>query len=165
MYLIIWSLQHLYKRRCSKLFYNCNKMKLLLLAIAALCATTYGNITNWIYKEIIFFTKFISATPTPGFFPGFQNGLERIVGGEGAARNQFPYQLTLQWGILGIFQHVCGASVIAPSRAVTAAHCITETPNIGSLRIRGGIHLLNDIVASIQTIAVQSSIVHPEYAG
>ncbi|GJQ72419.1 hypothetical protein Trydic_g3498 [Trypoxylus dichotomus] len=120
-------------------------MKLILLTLA-FCVCAYS-------------------TPTPGYFPAYQNGLERIVGGQAAARNQFPYQISLEWVLLILSQHVCGGSIISPNRIVTAAHCITETPSIGSLRVRAGILLLNENVATLQTITVQSSAIHPNYAG
>lgn len=89
----------------------------------------------------------------------------RITGGQDAERYDFPYQVSFQWGILGIFQHVCGGSIVSPNYVVTAAHCITELPAIGSFRIVAGILNLNENIAESQTINVASSVVHPDYQG
>ena len=40
-------------------------------------------------------------------------------------RGRFPWQLSLATGVLGLFyQHRCGAAVVSPDWAVTAAHCV-----------------------------------------
>ncbi|GLH05550.1 Trypsin-1 [Gryllus bimaculatus] len=44
---------------------------------------------------------------------------QRIVGGQAVAIEDFPYQLSLEF----FFLHSCGASVISPNWAITAAHC------------------------------------------
>ncbi|KAI7815397.1 Serine protease [Rhyzopertha dominica] len=92
------------------------------------------------------------------------NKSTRIVGGQSATRNQFPYQVSFQWGLLGIFQHVCGGSIVTRNRVITAGHCITELPGLGTLRIRAGLLNLGD-TSDVQTITVTSSVVHPNYGG
>ncbi|KAK9736499.1 Trypsin [Popillia japonica] len=89
----------------------------------------------------------------------------RIAGGENANRGEFPYQISLQWGLLGIWSHICGGSIIAEQWILTAAHCITETPSLGSLRIKAGLLNLDDNLNSVQTISVASSIVNENYQG
>lgn len=51
----------------------------------------------------------------------------RIVGGEDAASNQFPYQVSLRLN----HSHICGGSIITPNYILTASHCI------GSLNDKG----------------------------
>lgn len=63
---------------------------------------------------------------------------------------------------MGIWQHVCGGSIIAPNWVITAAHCITEVPSLGSFRIIAGISNLQQ-ASSGQTISVTERIVHPNY--
>lgn len=45
----------------------------------------------------------------------------RIVGGQNAKNNQFPYQISLR---LNNF-HTCGGSIISKNYIITAAHCVT----------------------------------------
>jgi len=46
---------------------------------------------------------------------------ERIIGGQQAARGQFPYQAQIQY----LNGHQCGASIINEHWVVTAGHCVT----------------------------------------
>ncbi|KAF2885459.1 hypothetical protein ILUMI_20739 [Ignelater luminosus] len=58
----------------------------------------------------------------------------RIVGGEDADIKDLPYQLSLQsdgW-------HICGASILSPTRAVTAAHCIYGASESTEFTVRAG---------------------------
>ena len=44
---------------------------------------------------------------------------QQIIGGTNANIANYPYQLSLRTSA-----HICGASLISATRAVTAAHCI-----------------------------------------
>jgi secreted trypsin-like serine protease len=53
---------------------------------------------------------------------------ERIVGGRNATPGYWPWQLSLQFlreNTTNDFRHTCGASLIDPWWAMTAAHCVT----------------------------------------
>ena len=53
-------------------------------------------------------------------FCGQRPGGARIVGGQTAVPNSWPWQLSLRKG----GRHNCGASLISSTWAVTAAHCV-----------------------------------------
>ncbi|KAJ8922954.1 hypothetical protein NQ315_001500 [Exocentrus adspersus] len=61
--------------------------------------------------------------------------------------------------------HSCGASIITPNWLLTAGHCITELPSIGSIYAIAGILNLDDEIEERQRVATTTRIVHPEYQG
>nr|XP_022916558.1 trypsin-1-like isoform X1 [Onthophagus taurus] len=128
-------------------------MKTFLLIFTAIFGLTLG----WL---IILTIKLINIS-----FLAYPSDDAKVVGGADAARNQFPYQVSMQWGLLGIWQHICGGSIISARTVLTAAHCITEVPNIGSFRVRAGILLLNDPIGTFPVNNVIATIIHPDYQG
>ncbi|XP_072754586.1 chymotrypsin-1-like [Anoplolepis gracilipes] len=84
----------------------------------------------------------------------FADEPEAIVGGTPAAPGEFPWQVSLNYH----GGHICGGSIIAPTKILTAAHCLRNvTPS--NLRI------LTGTIDSTrgQFHAVQSIRVHPNY--
>lgn len=69
--------------------------------------------------------------PVPSVVP---NG--RIVGGEDAVIETFPYQVSLQY--LG--RHMCGASIISPNFVLTAGHCSSYNARTYSVRSGSTFH-------------------------
>jgi len=74
----------------------------------------------------------------------------RIVGGVEADKHEFP-------SILNLGYHSCGAALIHPKWALTAAHCVTIN------QVVGGDHIINQNEGTEQRIAVKRNVVHPDY--
>ncbi|XP_050418366.1 chymotrypsin-like serine proteinase [Patella vulgata] len=89
---------------------------------------------------------------------------QRIVGGSDAYAGQFPWQVSLQRSSGSSWAHICGGSLIANNRVLTAAHCVTAT-SPGSYRVVLGNHRLNNIDGTEQTIYISSIVNHPNYNG
>lgn len=117
-------------------------------------------------KKIVFFPC-ISAippiVPLRNFFP--RSNSERIVGGKNATKNQFPYQVRLEWSYPGEPDGVlfCGGAIVSPQYVVTAGQCVTEAPNYGTLRIVAGVTDRNVDEPVLRN--VNSSVVHPLFPG
>ncbi|KAG7188817.1 hypothetical protein KM043_008426 [Ampulex compressa] len=88
----------------------------------------------------------------------------RITDGVDANPGEFPYQVSIQWGVPPIlgYRHVCGGSIIGERYVLTAGHCILK---IGKLRIVAGKHFMNKAEETEQTVNVVRSIVHKGYNG
>jgi secreted trypsin-like serine protease len=86
----------------------------------------------------------------------------RIVGGEEADNRAFGWIVSLQYNR----RHICGASLISPEFAITAAHCINDftSSSISQLSILAGTNYLD---AASNAIAQRRTIItiykHPNY--
>ncbi|XP_055533693.1 trypsin-1-like [Wyeomyia smithii] len=89
----------------------------------------------------------------------------RVVGGTNAEPNEFPSILSMQRLILTASAHICGASIINPGWAMTAAHCITESPAGARFTVWAGAHNIGIAEGNRQVVNVADSIVHPDYLG
>ncbi|KAK6184131.1 hypothetical protein SNE40_002152 [Patella caerulea] len=89
---------------------------------------------------------------------------QKIVGGSNAYAGQFPWQASLQRSSGSSWSHICGGSLIANNRVLTAAHCVS--PNSpGSYRVVLGNHRLNNNDGTEQVIYISSIVNHPNYNG
>ncbi|XP_025835258.1 chymotrypsin-2-like [Agrilus planipennis] len=84
----------------------------------------------------------------------------RIIGGQNAIRNQFPYQVSVQWDSGASPRHFCGGSLISASVVLTAAHCIQSS---GSYSILAGILSLDENSSSRQSRGASSIVVHENW--
>ncbi len=92
-------------------------------------------------------------------------GLQRIVGGAAAPEGQWPSLVSMQ--LLkdeGRWEHDCGATIIHPEWALTAAHCVVTRQNIlkpaSSFSIVEG---TNNLLLGGRRIRVREVIPHPNY--
>jgi len=83
-----------------------------------------------------------------------------IVNGVPANPGEFPWQLSQQ-RCSGSCSHSCGASLLAASYALSAAHCV-DGASAGSLRILAGLHERNNEANAVGTIAA-SYRMHEQY--
>ncbi|KAJ3644417.1 hypothetical protein Zmor_022150 [Zophobas morio] len=99
--------------------------------------------------------------PKPAFF----RPNPRITNGEDAQEGQFPHQVSYQWGIFGLLEHVCGGTIISQKWILTAGHCVTQIPEIGDHVILVGITNLFEETPERQQINIVQKIVHPNFGG
>ncbi|XP_058706682.1 transmembrane protease serine 7-like [Poecile atricapillus] len=89
----------------------------------------------------------------------------RIVGGEDARSEKWPWQASLQMGAHG---HVCGASVISSRWLVSAAHCFLDSHSVRysvpmGWRAYMGSHTINEKSNRVAVRSIIRIIVHPQY--
>lgn len=87
----------------------------------------------------------------------------RIVGGNYAVPNSWPWQLSLQQSSFGnTWKHNCGASILSKCYAITAAHCVSDH-EAATLRLIAGLQDRVKDAGSIHKVA--RIIIHPHYKG
>ncbi|XP_063926396.1 trypsin-1-like [Zophobas morio] len=85
--------------------------------------------------------------------PAITQAASRIVGGTRIPITTAPYQLSLRrWG-----RHLCGAALLSPTIAVSAAHCFSAP---GAYSIKAGITNLHEPGTVVH---VNLSLVHPKF--
>ncbi|KAF2904515.1 hypothetical protein ILUMI_01656, partial [Ignelater luminosus] len=117
---------------------------------------------------LVAFAACVTAVPTKSsHIDVFKNTLRgsdsRVVGGVEAEKNQFPYLCSLEWGMLGVFSHMCGCVAIKEDWVLTAGHC--KPFPFGSYRVVLGRLDMGEENEDIQTHDVVNFIVHHNYPG
>ncbi|XP_058452072.1 trypsin-1-like [Malaya genurostris] len=105
----------------------------------------------------------VSAAPGKDHYELARGG--RVVGGVNALPNEFPSIISLQRLILTASAHICGGTILNARWAMTAGHCITESPENARFAIWAGAHDITVAETNRQVINVDESIVHPDYLG
>ncbi|XP_044141384.1 chymotrypsin-like elastase family member 1 [Bufo gargarizans] len=94
------------------------------------------------------------------YFEDVDNDNERVVGGTNAAKNAWPWQVSLQYLSGSSWYHTCGASLIRANRVLTAAHCVDRTV---SFRVALGEHSLSATDGTEQYISVSTIRKHASW--
>jgi len=85
---------------------------------------------------------------------------ERVVGGEVARPNSWPWQISLQYKSGSKFYHTCGGSLIQRGWVMTAAHCVDRTR---TWRVILGEHDLYSDSGREQILSVSNVYIHPKW--
>jgi len=88
--------------------------------------------------------------------------LPKIIGGENDIKGLNPHQISLQLWYQGGWFHLCGGSIVAPNKIVTAAHCLVDF-DASELRVVAGEYDLSAAEGTEQAVDVASAVPHPRY--
>lgn len=84
----------------------------------------------------------------------------RIVGGNSIARiADAPYQLSFRFS----GDHICGASLISASRALTAARCRIPSAPLHKYSVRAGSRFIDEDKSNAKYSGINAFIAHPYY--
>uniref|UniRef100_A0A2K5UFT6 pancreatic elastase II n=1 Tax=Macaca fascicularis TaxID=9541 RepID=A0A2K5UFT6_MACFA len=92
--------------------------------------------------------------------PTYPPSVTRVVGGEEATPNSWPWQVSLQYTSDGNWYHTCGGTLINNSWVLTAAHCIS---NSSTYRVGLGRHNLYIAESGSLAVSVSKTVVHPKW--
>ncbi|XP_067085510.1 elastase-1-like [Osmerus mordax] len=96
--------------------------------------------------------------PQPRYLEDSVEG--RVVGGEVARPNSWPWQISLQYLSGGTYRHTCGGSLIRRGWVMTAAHCV-DSPR--TWRVVIGDHNIYTSEGSEQYVSVSQVVIHPNW--
>ncbi|XP_017193761.2 chymotrypsin-like elastase family member 2A [Oryctolagus cuniculus] len=90
----------------------------------------------------------------------YEPQLSRVVGGENAKANSWPWQVSLQYSSGGKWYHTCGGSLVDNSWVLTAAHCISSSR---TYRVVLGRHSLSTQESGSVAVSVSKLVVHENW--
>ncbi|XP_072237855.1 elastase-1-like [Leuresthes tenuis] len=102
-------------------------------------------------------TALVLAEPEPRYL---EDSFQRVVGGEMAEPNSWPWQVSLQYLSGNNYYHTCGGSLIRSGWVMTAAHCVDRNR---TWRVVLGEHDLNNNYGTEQVIGVSRVYIHPNW--
>ncbi|XP_034021939.1 elastase-1-like isoform X2 [Thalassophryne amazonica] len=98
--------------------------------------------------------------PQPRYIEDISN--EKVIGGEVASPNSWPWQISLQYQYGSKYYHTCGGTLIRKGWVMTAAHCV-DSPRTWQVVL--GEHDLYSHSGREQIKKVSSVIIHPKWDG
>jgi len=111
-------------------------------------------------KAIVLLAIVATSTAVPRPFFNTAVYPTRIVGGEEATSNEFPWQVSMQY----FGQHICGGSIYNADTVITAAHC-GEIAGANAFSVLAGKHNLQITEPTQQLRQVSQVILHSGYPG
>ncbi|KAG9340603.1 hypothetical protein JZ751_021158 [Albula glossodonta] len=95
--------------------------------------------------------------PQPRYLEHLQT---RVVGGEVARPNSWPWQISLQYKSGSSFYHTCGGTLVRRGWVMTAAHCVDSSR---TWRVVVGDHNIYNHEGKEQYISVSRVYLHPNW--
>ncbi|XP_042350965.1 elastase-1-like [Plectropomus leopardus] len=89
-----------------------------------------------------------------------EDSFERVVGGEVASPNSWPWQISLQYKSGSRYYHTCGGTLIERGWVMTAAHCVDSNRQ---WRVILGEHDLYSDSGREQIMTVSRVYIHPRW--
>ncbi|XP_042263161.1 elastase-1-like [Thunnus maccoyii] len=89
-----------------------------------------------------------------------EDSLVRVVGGEMAKPNSWPWQISLQYKSGSYFYHTCGGTLIERGWVMTAAHCVDRQR---TWQVVLGEHDVYLTSGDEQVLGVRSVYIHPRW--
>ncbi|XP_026162644.1 elastase-1-like [Mastacembelus armatus] len=89
-----------------------------------------------------------------------EDNFARVVGGDVARPNSWPWQISLQYRSGSNYYHTCGGTLIQKGWVMTAAHCVDSSM---TWRVVLGEHDLNSHSGTEQIMEVSQVYIHPKW--
>ncbi|XP_018323859.1 chymotrypsin-like protease CTRL-1 [Agrilus planipennis] len=131
-------------------------MKFLVVLFGLVCALAHG-LPNVVKVDSLrsVYAKDLETLPS-------DSDDTRVANGDNAFEDEFPYQVSIQWGDNETPTHLCGGSIISESVVLTAAQCHYD---YGTYSIVAGILNRARNGESAQRRGVDKFVIHERFSG